>query len=345
MPTAAEIAKHLEGEVVGDSHAVLNSFATVDRAQAGDLTFAETEDFFARAEQSAATAIIADKRFSSSKKIVIRVPNARVAFAKALALFFPEPKFPAGIHPTAVVASSAKIDPTAHVGPHCAVGERVQIGARSVLQSGNSVGDDSKLAEDVNLFPNVTIYPRTEIGHRVRIHAGTVIGSDGYGYVLDGGVHRKVPQIGNVIIGDDVEIGANVTVDRGALGATVIGKGTKIDNLVQIAHNVQIGEHCLIIAQVGIAGSAKLGNYVVLAGQAGIGGHLKIGDQATVGAQSGVMTDIPDKTTWLGSPAQPDREMKRMFIAIQRLPDLLKRIAEFERKFGVKLDGEDGKES
>ncbi len=339
MPTASEIAKYLEGEVIGDGHAVLNSFAPADRAQPGDLTFAENEDYFARAEQSAATAIIADKRFSSSKKILIRVPNARIAFAKALALFFPEPKFPAGIHPTAVIASSAKIDPTAHIGPHCVVGERVQIGARSVLQSGNSIGDDSKLAEDVNIFPNVTIYPRTEIGNRVRIHAGTVIGSDGYGYVLDGGFHRKVPQIGGVVIGDDVEIGANVTVDRGALGATVIGKGTKIDNLVQIAHNVQIGEHCLVIAQVGIAGSTKLGNYVVLAGQVGVGGHLKLGNQVTVGAQAGVMTDIPDGGKWLGAPAQPDREFKRQVIAIQRLPDLLKRVAEFERQFGLKKDG------
>ena len=181
-------------------------------------------------------------------------------------------------------------------------------------------------------------FTRSEIGARVRIHSGSVIGSDGFGYVPDEGVHRKVPQIGNVIICDDVEIGANVTVDRGALGATVIGKGTKIDNLVQIAHNVQIGEHCLIIAQVGIAGSAKLGNYVVLAGQVGIGGHLKIGNQVTIGAQSGVMTDIPDGGKWLGAPAQPDREMKRQFIAIQRLPELLKRIAEWERKLGGKIE-------
>ena len=151
------------------------------------------------------------------------------------------------------------MDPTAHIGPHCVVGERVKIGARAVLQAGNFVGDDSKLGDDVNLFPNVTVYPRTEIGQRVRIHAGTVIGSDGFGYVQDGGVHRKVPQIGNVIIGDDVEIGANVTIDRGALGPTVIGKGTKIDNLVQIAHNVEIGEGCLIIAQVGISGSRQAG--------------------------------------------------------------------------------------
>src|SRR5271154_6522366 len=199
--TAAEIAKHLQGEVFGDATVVLKNFATAEHAQVGDLTFAENEDYFARAEQSAATAIITDKRFTPARKILICVPNARIAFAKALALFFPEQKFNAGIHPTAVVASGVKIEASACVGPHCVIGERVCVGARTVLQAGNFVGDDSKIGDDVNLFPNVTIYPRTEIGHRVRIHAGTVIGSDGYGYVQDGGIHRKVPPIGKVIIG------------------------------------------------------------------------------------------------------------------------------------------------
>jgi len=163
-----------------------------------------------------------------------------------------------------------------------------------------------------------------------------VVGSDGFGYVQDGGIHRKVPQIGNVVIGDDVEIGANVTIDRGALGPTVIGKGTKIDNLVQIAHNVEIGEGSLIISQVGISGSCKFGKYVILAGQAGFAGHLKIGDHVTVSAQSGVMHNIPDGETWLGSPAQPDKQVKRQYIAIQRLPDLLKRVAELEKQAGKK---------
>ncbi len=156
--------------------------------------------------------------------------------------------------------------------------------------------------------------------------------------MLDNGVHRKVPQIGNVVIGDDVEIGSNVSVDRGALGSTVIGKGTKIDNLVQIAHNVEIGEHCIIVAQVGIAGSTKLGKYVVLAGQVGIGGHLKIGNQVTVAAQSGVMHNIPDGEKWLGSPAQPDKQTKRQLIAIQHLPELLKRVAALEKKLGEKSE-------
>lgn len=333
--TTAEVAVHLQGEVQGDSAARLTGFAPADRAQAGDLTFAENEAFFAHAEQSAATAIIADARFSSGSKIVIRVKNPRVAFAKALALFFPEPAFAAGVHPSAVVAASAQIDPTAHVGPHCTIGERVRLGAKVVLQSGNFVGDDSVLGEETRLFPNVTLYPRTEIGRRVRIHAGTVIGSDGYGYVLDNGVHRKVPQIGQVIIGDDVEIGANVTVDRGALGATRIGRGTKIDNLVQIAHNVVIGEHCLLISQVGIAGSSKLGNYVILAGQAGVAGHLTIGNQVTVAAQAGVMHSIPDGEKWLGAPAQPDRQMKRQMIAVTQLPELIRRVAELEKKLGA----------
>jgi UDP-3-O-[3-hydroxymyristoyl] glucosamine N-acyltransferase len=341
--TAAEIAKHLQGEVVGDGDAVLKNFAPAENAQADDLTFAENENYFARAEQSAATAIIADKRFSSSKKILIRVPNARIAFAKALALFFPDKKFPAGIHPTAVVAQSAQIDPTAHIGPHCAIGERVKIGARSVLQAGNFVGDDSKLGDDVNLFSNVTIYPRGQIGNCVRIHANSVVGSDGFGYVQDGDIHRKVPQIGNVIIGDDVEIGAGVTIDRGALGSTVIGKGAKIDNLVQIAHNVEIGEHCLLVAQTGIAGSSKLGNYVVIAGQVGIAGHLKIGNQATVTAQSGVMNDIPDGEKWFGTPAQPDKETKRQIIAQRQLPQFLKRVADLEKKLDVKRKRDDKK--
>jgi UDP-3-O-[3-hydroxymyristoyl] glucosamine N-acyltransferase len=201
-----------------------------------------------------------------------------------------------------------------------------------VLQGGNHIASGCHLGEDVNLFPNVVLYGGTEIGNRVRIHSGTVIGADGFGYVQDGGMHLKVPQIGSVIIRDDVEIGANVTIDRGALGPTIIGRGTKIDNLVQIAHNVTIGEHCLIVSQAGIAGSTKIGNYVILAGQAGIAGHLKIGNRVSVAAQSGVMHNIPDGEKWLWTPAQPDRQAKRQMIALQQLPELLRRVNELEKK-------------
>ncbi len=334
--TAASVAEQLQGEVLGDGQTPLKGFAPADRAQAGDLTFAENEEFFARAEQTAASAIIVGGNVTSNTgKVLIRVSNARVAFAKALALFFPEPSQAAGIHPSAVVARSAQVDPSAHIGPHCVVGERAQISGGTIMHAGNYVGDDCKVGLACVLFPNAVLYPRTELGQRVRVHAGAVVGSDGYGYVLDGGAHRKVPQIGNVIVGDDVEIGANVTIDRGALGPTVIGKGTKIDNLVQIAHNVRIGEHCLVIAQAGIAGSSKLGNYVILAGQAGIAGHLQIGNKVTIAAQSGVMHNLPDGQTVLGSPALPDKQTKRQMLALQRLPELLRRVNELEKKLGL----------
>jgi UDP-3-O-[3-hydroxymyristoyl] glucosamine N-acyltransferase len=338
MFTAAEIAKELNGQVLGDASTQLTGFAPATTAREGDLTFAENEKFFGKAEQSAASAILIDGPFTSGRKVIIRVANARIASARVLPMFFPEQSFAAGIHPSAVVAASAQIDPTAHVGPYCVIGGKVKIGPRVILRGGNHVGEGSSIAADSQLFPNVTLYNQTQIGQRVRIHAGAVIGADGFGYVLDNGIHRKVPQVGQVIIHDDVEIGANVTIDRGALGPTVIGKGTKIDNLVQIAHNVTIGENCLLISQVGVAGSTKLGNSVTLAGQVGIAGHLKIGDQAIVAAKSGVMHDIPDAGSWLGIPAQPNRQAKRQMIALQQLPELIRRVRELEQS--VKQPGD-----
>ena len=195
MPyTVTEIAKLLGAEVAGDASLVLKGFAPADRAQPGDLTFAENENYFARADQSAASAIIIDGPGTSTRKTLIRVPNARIAFAKVLPLFFPEPVFAAGRHPTAIVPDSAQVDPTAHIGPYCILGERVRIGPRSVLQGLNSVGADCLLGSDVNIFPNATLYPRTEIGNRVRIHSGAVVGSDGFGYVLDNGAIARFPR-------------------------------------------------------------------------------------------------------------------------------------------------------
>jgi UDP-3-O-[3-hydroxymyristoyl] glucosamine N-acyltransferase len=332
MPfTAAQMAKELEGEVLGDGSILLTGFAPAVAAKAGDLTFAENETFFSKAEQSAASAILIDGPFKSTAKVLIRVPNARIAFAKVLPFFFPEKLLPPGTHSSSVVSETAVIDPSAHIGPHCRIGDNVQIGPRVVLRGGNHVGDNCAIGADSQLFPNVVLYSMSQIGQRVRIHAGAIIGADGFGYVFDAGIHRKVPQVGRVIIHDDVEIGANAAIDRGALGPTVIGRGTKIDNLVQIAHNVVIGENCLVVAQVGIAGSTKVGNYTTLAGQVGIAGHLKIGNKVIVAAQSGVMNDIPDGAKWLGAPAQPDRQAKRQMIALQQLPDLLRRVTELEK--------------
>jgi UDP-3-O-[3-hydroxymyristoyl] glucosamine N-acyltransferase len=330
--TVAQIAEKIRGEVVGNGEMPVTGFASAENARPGDITFAEKEEYFVAAEASQASVILVSGPFTSTSKVVIRVPNARVAVARLLPVFFPPDEAPLGIHPSASISPSAQIDPTAHVGPGCVIGARVKLGARSVLMGGNHIGRDCAIGEDTCLYPNAVIYARSQIGNRVAIHAGTVIGSDGYGYVFDEGKHRKVLQIGNVVIHDEVEIGANTAIDRAALGSTVIGQGTKIDNLVHIAHNVVIGRNCLVMGQVGFAGSTKLGDYCVIASQSGIAGHLKLGHQATVGAKSGVMRDIPDKGTVLGVPAMPDKQAKRQFIAIQQLPELIKRMRELEKQ-------------
>jgi UDP-3-O-[3-hydroxymyristoyl] glucosamine N-acyltransferase len=336
--STADLAARLGGRVLGDASLTLHGFSPADSARAGELTFAENESYFQRADHSAASAVLVAEEFKSATgKTLILVANARVAFATVLPLFFPEPTFVPGIHPSATVAPSAQIDPSAHIGPQCVVGERTRIGPHAVLLGRGFVGEDCVIGEHCRLHPNVTLYPRSVLGRRVRVHAGTVIGSDGFGYVFDKGEHHKVPQVGQVIIHDDVEIGANVTIDRAALGATVIGRGTKIDNLVQIAHNVTVGEHCIIVAQVGVAGSTKIGNYVTIAGQVGLAGHLRIGDRVTIAAQAGVMHHIPEGQKWMGSPAAPDRVVKRQYLAVERLPELLRRVGELERE--AKADG------
>jgi UDP-3-O-[3-hydroxymyristoyl] glucosamine N-acyltransferase len=333
--TAAQIAEKLKGEVLGDGSIAISGLAPAEHARPGELTFAENEDYFALAEKSQAAAILVSGPFSSASKVLIRVPNARVALARLLPIFFPPEQHPGGIHPSSVIASTAQIDPSAHIGPHCVLGPRVKLGARSVLMGGNHLRADCLIGDDVCLFPNVLLYDKTRIGHRVTIHGGTVIGSDGFGYVLDEGRHRKMLQLGNVIVQDDVEIGANTAIDRGTLGPTTIGAGTKIDNLVHIAHNVTIGKHCLIMGQVGFAGSTTLGDYTIVASQSGIADHLKIGNQVIIGAKSGVMHNLPDGSRVLGVPALPDRQAKRQMIAMQQLPELLKRMREMEKEIAA----------
>jgi UDP-3-O-[3-hydroxymyristoyl] glucosamine N-acyltransferase len=332
MFTVTSLAEKLGGEVIGDGTTIITGVSPADQAQIGHLTFAEKAGYLEAAETSAASAVLVPMGFESASKILIRVKDPRIAMAKVLPLFFPEETYSAGVHPSAVVDSSAVIHPTAHIGPHCVIGAEVMIGERSVLIGGNHIGRGSKIGQDVRLHPNVVIYSRTQIGNRVCIHSGTIIGADGYGYVFDQGQHRKMLQVGHVIIHDDVEIGSNTSIDRGALGATIIGNGTKIDNLVHVAHNVVMGRHCLIMGQVGFAGSTQLSDYVVIASQSGIAGHLKLGPQATVGAKSGVMRDIPAGETVLGYPATPDKQAKRQWIAMAQLPDAIKRIKELEKR-------------
>jgi len=335
--TAAELARRLGGEVAGDGEAVLTGAAPADAAGPGDVTFAENEKYLRLAEAGRAAAVLVGRRYASPKTLIVVSP-VRVAMARTLALFYPEPEFPPGVHPSAVIEPDAVIDPTAYIGPHCVVGRGARIGPRCALEGGVHVGAECRLGEACRLFPRVVLYPRTRLGNRVRIHAGAVIGADGYGYVFHEGAHVKIPQVGWVEIGDDVEIGANVTIDRGAMGPTVVGAGTKIDNLVQLGHNVALGKHCLLVSQVGVAGSVKMGDYVTCAGQVGVAGHLQIGSRATIGAKAGVMHSIPEGQMWLGIPACPAPQAKRQLVAIQRLPELLKRVARLEREFAERRE-------
>ncbi len=339
MFTVSYLAEQIAGEVVGDGSLVLTGIAPADGASAGDLTFAEKPAYLAAAEASHASAVLVPAGFESAAKTLIRVKDARIAIAKVLPLFFPAETHAAGIHSSAVFDPTAQIDASATIGPHCVVGAGVSMGKNSVLMGGNHIGHDSKIGADVRLHPNVVLYARTQIGNRVSIHSGTTIGSDGYGYVFDQGRHRKMLQVGNVVIHDDVEIGSNTSIDRAALGSTVIGQGTKIDNLVHVAHNVVMGRHCLIMGQVGFAGSTQLSDYVVIASQSGIAGHLKLGTQATIGAKSGVMRDIAAGETVLGYPAAPDKQAKRQWIALSKMPEALRRLKTLEQRMdGAKED-------
>ncbi len=328
--TAAEAAHHVGGEILGDGSLVLTGIAAADEAVAGQLTFAEKPHHLEAALKGGASVIVVPKAVGPQDRTLLRVADPRIAIARLLPLFHPEEVAEAGVHPTATVAGSAQVDPSASVGPGCVIGAGARIGARSVLMGGNHVGAECSVGSDVRLHPNVVLYARTRLGDRVTIHAGTVIGSDGYGYVLDAGRHRKVLQVGRVEIHDDVEIGANTAIDRGALGRTVIGEGTKIDNLVHVAHNVVIGRHCLIMGQVGFAGSTRLGDYCVVASQSGIAGHLRLGNQSVVGAKSGVMRDVADGETVLGIPAAPHQQTKRQWLASQQLPEALRRLKKLE---------------
>ena len=329
-----EIAKKLGGALEGDPEIRIRGVADAKVANEGDVTFAEEERFFEVAVAGGASAILVGAKHvtPAAGKALIRLENVRAGFAQLLDIFHPEDSIAAGVHGSAQIDETAQVDASASIGPGCVIGRHVTIGPKVVLCGGNHVAAHCEIGEGTKLFPNAVLYERTRVGKRVRIHAGTVVGSDGYGYVFDEGRHRKIAQIGGVVLEDDVELGANVSIDRGALGDTRIGEGTKIDNLVQIAHNVVVGKHCIIISQTGIAGSTKIGDYTIIAGQVGIAGHLTIGSQVTIAAQSGVMRDIPDGQKVFGSPAQGDREFKRQLIGLQKLPDLIKRFRKLEKE-------------
>lgn len=322
-----------EGAATAGTRACITGAASVSEAQEGEVTFFGNARYLPGLKATKATCALVPEGFAEEiPAIAIEVANPSLAFSQVVQQFAPAPVvFPAGIHPTAVIGEGATIAATASVQPHAVVEAGATIGERSVIGANSYIGHGAKIGADCLIYPNVSIRERCQLGDRVAVHSGTVVGSDGFGYELNQGRHVKIPQIGIVQVDNDVEIGANVTIDRARFGRTWIGEGTKIDNLVQIAHNVVIGKHSLIVSQVGISGSTRLGNYVTLAGQVGVVGHLEIGDQVIVAAQSGVTKNIPAKSVFWGSPATAMAEQKERVAYISRLPKLWERVKRVEK--------------
>jgi len=330
--TVGEIAELLNGKVVGDKGIIISGFAGIKEAKEGEITFLANPRYKALLESTKASAIITTEDIKCEGKTLIYVENPSLAFAQIINLFIPPKKHISGIHPTAILGKNIKISKGVAIGAYTVIEDGVSIGENTVIYPHCFIGEDSRIGRDCLIYSNVSIREGTIIGNRVIIHSGAVVGSDGFGYVTIGDIHHKIPQVGIVEIADDVEIGANVTIDRARFDKTFIGKGTKIDNLVHIAHNVVVGENCIIVAQVGISGSTTLGDNVILAGQVGVVGHIQIGDNVVVAAQSGVSKSIPSNTEVWGSPAKPFALAKRINACIQRLPLLYKTVEELKKR-------------
>lgn len=332
MPfTLREIAKHIGGTIKGDPHLIIYRVSALDKAREGDLSFVDDEKRLPIAERSGASALILKEGWETEKN-AIYVPNPRLALIKVLELFSPRKKPSPGVHPTAIIEQGVKLGEGVSVGAFCYIGANTELGNGTVIYPLCYIGENCKIGRNVLLYPRVTLYDNVEIGDNCIIHSGAVIGADGFGYVKEGDKHLKIPHIGKVVVEEYVEIGANTTIDRATMGETRIGKGTKIDNLVQIAHNVEIGENSIIVAQVGISGSVKIGKNVTLAGQAGIADHIEIGDNATIAAQAGVIGDVPPNSVYSGYPARPHAQQMRVLALLQRLPDMFKTLEEVQKR-------------
>jgi len=327
-----ELAEWVGGTVVGDDEVGISGVAAIEVAQAGEITFIASPKYLPKLGETNASAVIVSKEITPSPKPLLCVNNPYLAFAKILTLFSQKPYQPKGIDPNAWISPTARLGQEITIYPFVSIGDRCWIGDRVTLYPGVFVGEDSSIGEESVLYPNVSIYPGTVIGKRVILHSGVVVGADGFGYVKEGKKNVKIPQMGKVEIEDDVEIGANTTIDRATLGKTIIRRGVKIDNLVQVAHNVVIGEDSIIVAQVGIAGSTKIGSNVTLAGQVGVADHIEIGDNVMVGGQSGVGHDLAANQGYSGSPAFPHREWLRASTVFPKLPEMRKTLIEIEKR-------------
>ncbi|MHC4711820.1 MAG: UDP-3-O-(3-hydroxymyristoyl)glucosamine N-acyltransferase [Planctomycetota bacterium] len=331
--TLDELARLVGGKIAGDGKTLITGIAGIREAKRGDITFLANRKYVPLLADCRASAVVVSADVNGAPIPTIKVKNPDMAFARIVEAFAPEPpKFYKGVHPTVVLGEDVVIGKDVSIQAFSVIQDEVEIGDGTIVSPGVYVGHGAKIGKNCFIYPRVVIRERCIIGNNCIIHSGTVVGSDGFGFSTVSGVHHKIPQIGIVQIDDDVEIGANVTIDRARFGKTHIGRGTKIDNLVQIAHNVVIGENSFIVAQAGIAGSTTVGDHVILAGQSGVDGHRRIGNNVVVAAKAGVTKDIPDNSLVSGFPAQPhDRELKIQAI-IRKLPDIVEQIKGLEER-------------
>jgi UDP-3-O-[3-hydroxymyristoyl] glucosamine N-acyltransferase len=333
MPyTLGELADLVGGELRGPADLVISGIAAVEQATPGDITFITAKRYARLADTSQAAAFIVPPEFADLSRPLIVAPHPYLAYAQVAARFAPPLHRWPGVSDRAYLGQGVELGQEVSIAPFVFLGDRARVGDRATIMAGSVIGSEAVIGADALLHPNVTILDRCRVGERVIIHSGAVIGADGFGFVPTPEGFHKIPQLGTAVIEDDVEIGANVTVDRGALGETRIGQGVKIDNLVQVAHNVTIGDHSIIVAQAGIAGSTRIGKGVALGGQAGVVGHLELGDGVQVGAQAGVTHSIGPGQVVLGSPAKPHREFLTINAHVSKLPEIYQRLKQLEKE-------------
>jgi UDP-3-O-[3-hydroxymyristoyl] glucosamine N-acyltransferase len=330
--TLAELADYVGGTVSGNPEQRIDDAAPFEEAGPHSITLARSAKYLKGIDRIQAGAVIVPENFAKENVNLLRSPNPYAAFARIRALFHPPEQLPPGIHPSVVMGKQCNCGEDGAIGAMTVIGNHVRIGRRASIYPGVVIGDHVSIGDDVRLYPNVTILERCRLGERVTIHAGTVIGSDGFGFAPDGDIYHKIPHDGIVQIDDDVEIGANNTIDRGTFGKTHIQCGVKTDNLVHIAHNVTVGENTVLVAQVGISGSTSLGRHVVMAGQVGVAGHIHIGDGVMIGGQSGIASDVPAGEIMSGSVAMPHKTWLKVQRIMPRLPELKRQLVDMEKR-------------
>jgi UDP-3-O-[3-hydroxymyristoyl] glucosamine N-acyltransferase len=337
--TVRQLAELVQGRVVGDEGLVINAARPLGEAQAGDITFVEQKKHVEQLHGCPASAAVVHQGVTAPAMTLIEVADPLAAFVEIFGRLHGRAEAPVhGIDPRASVHPTARLGPDPSLYPFAVVGEGSNVGARCRIHSGAVVGRYCRLGDDVVLYPNAVLYDGTVLGDRVMVHANAVLGADGFGYRPQGGRHVKVHQLGNVELGDDVEVGACTTIDRGTFTATRVGEGTKIDNLVQVGHNCRIGRHNLLVSQMGIAGSSSTGDYVIVAGQVGIVDHIHIGEHSVIGAQAGVTKDVPPARHMLGSPATDLRDQKRILMSLEKLPEMRRELRRVKQHLGLTDD-------